>query len=89
MDSFLNLGESIGMVYSTESDVYYAIILMGGADTPRVYYDDIKHVKNGNRNISTLKFLSKEYSEFSDLSFRSDLDLVVNKLEKIKTVLET
>ena len=54
----------------------------------QVYYDDIKHVKNGNRNISTLKFLSKEYSEFSDLSFRSDLDLVVNKLEKIKTVLE-
>ena len=53
-----------------------------------IYYDDIKRVKDGYKNISTLKFLSKEYSEFSDISFRSDLDLIVNKLEKIKGILE-
>ena len=53
-----------------------------------IYYDDIKRVKDGYKNISTLKFLSKEYSEFSNISFRSDLDLIVNKLEKIKGALE-
>ena len=54
----------------------------------QVYYDDIKKVKNGDRNISTLKFLSRDYSEFSDISFRSDLDLIINKLEKIRNILE-
>ena len=54
----------------------------------QVYYEDIKKVKNGDRNISTLKFLSKDYSEFSDISFRSDLDLIINKLEKIRNVLD-
>ena len=68
----------------TKKNLVMAII----KKTYQVYYDDIKHVKNGNRNISTIKFLSKEYSEFSDLSFLSDLDLIVKKLEKIKTVLE-
>ena len=53
-----------------------------------IYYDDIKRVKDGYKNITTLKFLSKEYSEFSDISFRSDLDLIVNKLDKIKGALE-
>jgi WD40 repeat protein len=53
-----------------------------------IYYDDIKRVKDGYKNITTLKFLSKEYSEFSDISFRSDLDLLVNKLDKIKGALE-
>ena len=52
------------------------------------YYEDIKSAKSGNKNISILKYLSKEYSEFSELSFRSELDSIISKLDSLKKHLE-
>ena len=56
--------------------------------TYQTYYDDIKTVIEGNGNIMLLKHLSKEFNEFSDLSFHSDLDVITSKLDKIKQDLE-
>ena len=52
------------------------------------YYEDIKSIKNGNTNIMIMKYLSKEYKEFSDISFHSNLDSLISKLENIKIELE-
>ena len=52
------------------------------------YYDDLKDVKGGKKDIKLIKFLSRDYSEFSDIRFKSDLDPILNKLEKIKSNFE-
>ena len=52
------------------------------------YYDDLKDVKGGKKDIKLIKFLSRDYSEFSDIRFKSDLDPILNKLEKIKSNVE-
>ena len=52
------------------------------------YYDDLKDVKGGKKDIRLIKFLSRDYSEFSDIRFKSDLDPILNKLEKIKSNFE-
>ena len=52
------------------------------------YYEDLKNVKEGRGNIMLMKHLSNEFSEFSDLTFHSDLDIITSKLEKIKQELE-
>ena len=53
-----------------------------------IYYEDLKTVKEGRGNIMLMKHLSNEFSEFSDLTFNSDLDIITSKLEKIKQDLE-
>ena len=52
------------------------------------YYDDLKLIKGGSKDLNLIKFLSKDYSEFSDIKFKSDLDPILSKLEKIKSSLE-
>ena len=52
------------------------------------YYDDIKILKGGNKNINLIKFLSKDYNEFADIKFKSDLDSIISKLEKVKNNIE-
>ena len=52
------------------------------------YYDDLKLIKGGSKDLNLIKFLSKDYAEFSDIKFKSDLDPILSKLEKIKSSLE-
>ena len=52
------------------------------------YYDDIKSFNSGNTSLSLIKYLSKPYSEFSELSFRSDLDTICDKLNKLNNTLK-
>ena len=52
------------------------------------YYDDFKSFTSGNNNISLIKFLSKPYSEFSEVSFRSDLDTLTEKINKLNNLIK-
>ena len=52
------------------------------------YYDDLKSFNSGNTSLSLIKFLSKPYSEFSELSFRSDLDSFCEKLNKLNNTIK-
>ena len=51
------------------------------------YYEDFK-IANCNNNLLILKFLSKPYSEFSELNFHSDFDVITGKLAAIKNLIE-
>ena len=51
------------------------------------YYDDFK-LSNANNSLILLKFLSKPYSEFSELNFHSDFDVITQKLNSIKSLIE-
>ena len=48
------------------------------------YYNDFKLFNSGNKSIKLIKYLSKPYNEFAEISFNSDLDKdvvdVMNKL---------
>ena len=52
------------------------------------YYDDFKSFNSGNTSLSLIKFLSKPYSEFSELSFKSDLDTICEKINKLNNILK-
>ena len=52
------------------------------------YYDDFKSFNTGNTSLSLIKYLSKPYSEFSELSFKSDLDGICDKINKLNNTLK-
>ena len=52
------------------------------------YYEDFKLFNSGNNNLYLIKYLSKPYNEFSEVSFKSDLDKVTEKLSKISNSLK-
>ena len=48
------------------------------------FYNDYKSFNQGNRNIKSIKYLSKSYSEFAEIGFYSDLDAeVLNVMNKL------
>ena len=51
------------------------------------YYDDFKEFGAGNNSLSLIKYLSKPYNEFSEVSFKSDLDLITEKISKLSNSL--
>ena len=51
------------------------------------YYDDFKSFNSGNTSLILIKYLSKPYNEFSEVSFRSDLDIITEKINKIGNTL--
>ena len=54
------------------------------------YYDDFKTFNSGaNNNIFLIKYLSKPYNEFSEVSFKSELDQVTDKISKLSNTLRT
>ena len=52
------------------------------------YYEDFKAFNSGNNSLFLIKYLSKPYNEFSEVSFRSDLDLITEKINKISNTLK-
>ena len=52
------------------------------------YYDDFKSFNSGNTSLFLIKYLSKPYSEFSELSFKSDLDEICEKINKLNNTLK-
>ena len=52
------------------------------------YYDDFKSFNSGNNSLFLIKFLSKPYNEFSEVSFRSDLDIITDKISKLSNTLK-
>ena len=52
------------------------------------YYEDFKAFNSGNTSLFLIKYLSKPYSEFSELSFRSDLDEICEKVNKLNNTLK-
>ena len=52
------------------------------------YYEDFKAFNSGNNSLFLIKYLSKPYNEFSEVSFRSDLDLITEKINKIRNTLK-
>ena len=51
------------------------------------YYEDFKAFSSGNNSLFLIKYLSKPYNEFSEVSFKSDLDLITEKINKISNTL--
>ena len=51
------------------------------------YYDDFKAFNSGNNNLNLIKYLSKPYNEFSEVSFKSDLDIITEKINKLSNTL--
>ena len=51
------------------------------------YYEDFKEFGSGNNSLILIKYLSKPYSEFSEVSFKSDLDLITDKISKLNNAL--
>ena len=56
--------------------------------TYEVYYKDLKETLEGNSNIMLLKYLSKTYPEFNEVTFNSELDSIIEKLNTIKESIE-
>ena len=52
------------------------------------YYEDFKTFSSGNNSLFLIKYLSKPYNEFSEVSFKSDLDLITEKINKINNTLK-
>jgi len=52
------------------------------------YYEDFKTFSSGNNSLFLIKYLSKPYNEFSEVSFKSDLDLITEKINKISNTLK-
>ena len=52
------------------------------------YYEDFKNFNSGNTSLFLIKYLSKPYSEFSELSFKSDLDEICEKINKLNNTLK-
>ena len=52
------------------------------------YYEDFKNFNSGNTSLFLIKYLSKPYSEFSELSYKSDLDEICEKINKINNTLK-
>ena len=52
------------------------------------YYEDLKAFNSGNNNLFLIKYLSKPYNEFSEVSFKSDLDIITEKISKISNTLK-
>ena len=52
------------------------------------YYEDFKSFNSGNNSLFLIKYLSKPYNEFSEVSFRSDLDIITEKINKISNTLK-
>ena len=51
------------------------------------YYDDFKAFNSGNNSLFLIKYLSKPYNEFSEVSFKSDLDVISEKINKLSNTL--
>ena len=51
------------------------------------YYDDFKAFNSGNTSLFLIKYLSKPYNEFSEVSFKSDLDIITEKISKLSNTL--
>ena len=51
------------------------------------YYDDFKAFNSGNTSLFLIKYLSKPYNEFSEVSFKSDLDVITEKINKLSDTL--
>ena len=51
------------------------------------YYDDFKIIDKSNNHIC-LKFLSKQYEEFSELTFKSEFDVITTRLNEITAQLK-
>ena len=52
------------------------------------YYEDFKMFNSGNNSLYLIKYLSKPYNEFSEVSFRSDLDTITDKINKLSNTLK-
>jgi WD40 repeat protein len=52
------------------------------------YYEDFKIFNSGNNSLYLIKYLSKPYNEFSEVSFRSDLDTITDKINKLSNTLK-
>jgi WD40 repeat protein len=52
------------------------------------YYEDFKTFNSGNNSLFLIKYLSKPYNEFSEVTFRSDLDVITDKINKISNSLK-
>ena len=52
------------------------------------YYEDFKAFNSGNNSLSLIKYLSKPYNEFSEISFKSDLDKIIDKMNKLSNTLK-
>ena len=53
------------------------------------YYDDFKSFNSGNNSLILIKYLSKPYSEFSEVSFKSDLDIITEQISKLNNTLKS